>query len=276
MRVMHISLQQLVKERSSCPVGLRSIQRSDGLESFESSQPLTAVSSPPSVIITGALEDSLGTDCDPTVRIIQGRGSSWVQGKATEEDLDHNDDAPSPQPSDRFYDVIICNPPFFTQGTKPPSSQSKAAARHADVSLPFKDLATGVSVLLRPLPLLPQGVIIKSHPGGEKLGGEKPEAVAKSTSSFFIVLPTTSCPSFIEEANQNGLVLVRISHLDSHSILSPLGSSVLVCLLLSFLSVKVIKCGLEKIPSLPLACRHQCYESRPSPLMLKKSALRCS
>lgn len=53
---------------------------------------------------------------------------------------------PQPQP----YDAIITNPPYFVASSKPEACGRRAAARHADVSLPLPDLAAGCAALLRP------------------------------------------------------------------------------------------------------------------------------
>lgn len=45
------------------------------------------------------------------------------------------------------YDLIISNPPYFLSSSKPTVS-ARAAARHADVVLPFEDLAAGAAALL--------------------------------------------------------------------------------------------------------------------------------
>ncbi|GBF98890.1 hypothetical protein Rsub_11528 [Raphidocelis subcapitata] len=48
------------------------------------------------------------------------------------------------------YDAIASNPPYFTRSSKPERCARRAAARHADVGLPFEDLAAGCAALLRP------------------------------------------------------------------------------------------------------------------------------
>lgn len=48
------------------------------------------------------------------------------------------------------YDVIISNPPYFRRSSKPEACSRRAAARHADVGLPFEDLAACAAALLRP------------------------------------------------------------------------------------------------------------------------------
>ena len=115
-----------------------------------------------------------------------------------------------------YYDAIICNPPFFTQGTKPPGSRSKAAARHADVALPFEDLALGVASLLRPPLDSTQEGVGQVHHQLETTDGSHglPGAVGCSSStmtpsSFFIVLPTAAAEVFCQEAERHGLFLVR-------------------------------------------------------------------
>lgn len=47
------------------------------------------------------------------------------------------------------YDLIISNPPFFQRSFKA-QQQQRAMARHADITLPFQDLANGVAQLLAP------------------------------------------------------------------------------------------------------------------------------
>ena len=47
------------------------------------------------------------------------------------------------------YDVIISNPPYFLQSSKPDQAH-RAAARHADVTLPFAELACCAAHLLAP------------------------------------------------------------------------------------------------------------------------------
>lgn len=61
---------------------------------------------------------------------------------------------PAQQPCDHHswpehYDLIISNPPFFQRSYKAPKQQ-RAIARHADITLPFQDLADGVAQLLAP------------------------------------------------------------------------------------------------------------------------------
>ncbi|GLI59901.1 hypothetical protein VaNZ11_001940 [Volvox africanus] len=49
------------------------------------------------------------------------------------------------------FDLIITNPPYFVESSKPIQGRAhRAPARHADVSLPFKDLAAGCAALLAP------------------------------------------------------------------------------------------------------------------------------
>jgi tRNA1Val (adenine37-N6)-methyltransferase len=50
--------------------------------------------------------------------------------------------------SDQKYDLIISNPPFFTNGLKAPDS-SRSQARHDD-SLPLEELISGIARLLSP------------------------------------------------------------------------------------------------------------------------------
>lgn len=47
------------------------------------------------------------------------------------------------------YDVIISNPPYFLRSSKPDQAH-RAAARHADVTLPFAELAVCAQQLLAP------------------------------------------------------------------------------------------------------------------------------
>eukprot|EP00798_Chlamydomonas_sp_ICE-L_P001639 gene1639-33030_t len=75
------------------------------------------------------------------------------------------------------YGTIISNPPYFSNSTKS-RGQLDAAARHADVALPYKDLASCVAKLLRP------------------------------DGAFFVVLPKPESEVFVGIAQQFGLDLV--------------------------------------------------------------------
>ncbi|GIL52853.1 hypothetical protein Vafri_8621 [Volvox africanus] len=49
------------------------------------------------------------------------------------------------------FDLIITNPPYFVDSSKPIQGRAaRASARHADVSLPFEDLAASCAALLTP------------------------------------------------------------------------------------------------------------------------------
>lgn len=78
------------------------------------------------------------------------------------------------------YDVIITNPPYFVRSSKPVQS-SRAAARHADDCLPFKDLAVCSAQLLAP-------------------GGR-----------LCVVLPVQEALLFCREAAAAGLQLTRLT-----------------------------------------------------------------
>lgn len=86
--------------------------------------------------------------------------------------------------------MIICNPPYFFDSTKP-GSQWKAGARHSDISLPFEELASGVSSMLS------TANIIHGSPS------TLPEAP-----SAYIVLPTDGADRFTAIAEVHGLQLV--------------------------------------------------------------------
>ncbi|KAG2490954.1 hypothetical protein HYH03_010631 [Edaphochlamys debaryana] len=78
------------------------------------------------------------------------------------------------------YDLIISNPPYFVNSSKPAAGRDgRAAARHADVGLPFPDLARGAAALLAP-------------------GG-----------CVCVVLPPAEAEAFVEEAEAAGLALVE-------------------------------------------------------------------
>ncbi|GLC33549.1 hypothetical protein PLESTM_000083500 [Pleodorina starrii] len=79
------------------------------------------------------------------------------------------------------FDLIISNPPYFVESSKPASGRTaRASARHADVSLPFSDLAAGCEALLAP-------------------GG-----------SVCLVLPPTEAQRFRDAAAACGLVMVEL------------------------------------------------------------------
>ncbi|WIA23043.1 hypothetical protein OEZ86_009958 [Tetradesmus obliquus] len=79
------------------------------------------------------------------------------------------------------YDLIISNPPFFLQSSKPDRS-ARAAARHADDVLPFAQLAAGAAALLQP------------------------------SGRLCLVLPPVEGQRFVQEAVQHGLLLTRSLH----------------------------------------------------------------
>jgi tRNA1(Val) A37 N6-methylase TrmN6 len=79
------------------------------------------------------------------------------------------------------YDMIISNPPFFLQSSKPDRS-ARAAARHADDVLPFEQLAAGAAALLQP------------------------------AGRLCLILPPVEGQRFVQEAVQHGLLLTRSLH----------------------------------------------------------------
>jgi len=78
------------------------------------------------------------------------------------------------------YDVIISNPPYFVRSSKPGQAH-RAAARHADVTLPFSQLAGCAAGLLAP-------------------GGR-----------LCVVLPVQEAELFVAEAAAAGLLLTRLT-----------------------------------------------------------------
>lgn len=80
------------------------------------------------------------------------------------------------------YDAIISNPPFFLRSSKPAHGQ-RAAARHADDTLPFTDLAACAARLLAP-----------AH------------------GRLSVVLPVKEGQLFAAEAAAAGLQLTRLTH----------------------------------------------------------------
>lgn len=139
---------------------------------------------------------------------------------------------------DPYYDVIICNPPYFLSSTKP-GSRAKAGARHADVSLPFEDLASGVAALLRRRDGSAgrDGAESRDGPAGRRDSsaegcgtvGQDVSAGRNGTESrdgpagrdggparlrdggascFYVVLPTEGAVRFAETAARHALVLV--------------------------------------------------------------------
>ncbi|GIM07123.1 hypothetical protein Vretimale_11346, partial [Volvox reticuliferus] len=79
------------------------------------------------------------------------------------------------------FDVIITNPPYFVESSKPTQGRAaRASARHADVSLPFEELAAGCAALLAP-------------------GG-----------SVCVILPPSEAQQFVGAAAACGLVMVEL------------------------------------------------------------------
>eukprot|EP00775_Hariotina_reticulata_P002304 gene2304-2612_t len=77
------------------------------------------------------------------------------------------------------YDLIISNPPFFLRSSKPEES-ARAAARHADGVLPFKDLAAAAARLLQ------------------------------ANGRLCLILPLIEAQCFMAEAEQHGLLMTRL------------------------------------------------------------------
>lgn len=77
------------------------------------------------------------------------------------------------------YDLIITNPPYFLQSSKPGKS-ARAAARHADVQLPFSALAASAAQLLQP------------------------------TGRLCLIMPAVEAQRFTAEAQQHGLQPTRM------------------------------------------------------------------
>lgn len=78
------------------------------------------------------------------------------------------------------YDVIISNPPYFLRSTKPDKTH-RAAARHADPTLPFSELARCAAQLLAP------------------------------AGRLFVVLPVFEAKVFKAEAAEAGLRITRLT-----------------------------------------------------------------
>lgn len=76
------------------------------------------------------------------------------------------------------YDLLLSNPPFFEGGSKA-NIAARAAARHADVTLPFADLAAGAAALMH------------------------------ATSRLCVVLPPAESQAFLSQAAGSGLALRR-------------------------------------------------------------------
>lgn len=77
------------------------------------------------------------------------------------------------------YDLIISNPPFFLRSSKPEES-TRAAARHADGVLPFRDLAAAAGRLLQP------------------------------NGRLCLILPLYEAQCFIAQAQQHGLLMTKL------------------------------------------------------------------
>lgn len=78
------------------------------------------------------------------------------------------------------YDIIISNPPFFSDAYKAPS-EARNVARHTDHTLSFDDLIDGVKKLLQP------------------------------EGKFFVILPSKEGIGFIELAAKNSLYMQKLT-----------------------------------------------------------------
>lgn len=86
---------------------------------------------------------------------------------------------------DEFYDLIICNPPFFSEDYKSNTSQ-RDQARFQD-ALPFQDLVSGVSKLLSP------------------------------NGQFSVIIPFSEEQKFIEIAKEHNLYPQHITRVKGHA-----------------------------------------------------------
>ena len=84
------------------------------------------------------------------------------------------------------FDLIVTNPPYFQQSFKS-SDGSRTNARHADMSLPFEDLISGVKRLL------------------------------SDKGKFCLILPTTEALIFRELAEKKGLYLSKLLRVKSRT-----------------------------------------------------------
>ncbi len=90
---------------------------------------------------TQASVDALEIDAAAAEQAAENAGASEWRGRITVINADFLSHA-----FDKKYDLIICNPPYFTQSLKSPDKK-RTAARHSD-SLPLDRLAKVVSGLL--------------------------------------------------------------------------------------------------------------------------------
>ncbi|GFR48916.1 hypothetical protein Agub_g10866, partial [Astrephomene gubernaculifera] len=178
--VLHASLQQLVAAAAAAaamtPTEVTTPTAGGAAAEVEEAEAAAAGAGTAAAAAGEDPEDgteTLGTGAvdvaDPVVVVAAGGGG--------------NNSSSSTIPAGAFgpFDLIISNPPYFVGSSKPAQGRTaRAFARHADVALPFADLASGCTALLAP-------------------GG-----------SVCVVLPPPEAERFLSEAAAFGLVLVEL------------------------------------------------------------------
>lgn len=136
--------------------------------------------------VTQAAANAAASPWAHRVHVALSSLQQWAQGTdippLAKSSSSHPSDATSSSDSSdgHKYDVIISNPPYFLLSTKPDQTH-RAAARHADKTLPFSQLAQCASQLLAP------------------------------TGRLLVVLPVAEAKVFEAEAADAGLRITRLT-----------------------------------------------------------------
>ncbi|EFJ47337.1 hypothetical protein VOLCADRAFT_92112 [Volvox carteri f. nagariensis] len=175
IRVVHCSLQQLVAAAAAAAAARPPPQAPP-------KGTVAAVTTPVAAAATSApqsIESTAARSCG-NLFVEEGREGK-EPNEPGEASFQHQAEFPAVEDLGPF-DLIITNPPYFVESSKPAAGRAsaRAAARHADVSLPFSDLAAGCAALLAP-------------------GG-----------SVCVVLPPTEAQQFVCAAEPCGLQLVDL------------------------------------------------------------------
>jgi tRNA1Val (adenine37-N6)-methyltransferase len=123
--------------------------------------------------------DSSGSNSNSS-SMDQGDDGKGDAAAATVQPPVPNSSAP-PSATSSHYDAIVANPPYFLRSSRG-EDERRASARHADVGLPFSDLAGGCAALLRP-----------------------------RTGALSLVLPPIEAGAFLRAAAAEGLRLVAVA-----------------------------------------------------------------
>ncbi|KAG2433225.1 hypothetical protein HXX76_008295 [Chlamydomonas incerta] len=173
IRVLHVGLQQLAAAAAALGQPEAAVPEPPLADQQQQAQPQAPVSGAPPP--AGSADTTAAALAPEAAAAAAGGAAAAGAGGPAADAITAADVGP--------FDLIITNPPYFVASSKPARGRdARAAARHADVCLPFPDLAAGCAALLAP-------------------GG-----------AVCVVLPPPEAEAFCAAASRCGLVLTELVH----------------------------------------------------------------